>query len=95
VKNRILRTIAFAIYLAAFWLPAVGNSEYPLKELLIGKYAIPGYFCAFISVLWGVGGIITSSGFTEFGHRFALSLLLPGLVNPLLLIYLIRYCLSI
>lgn len=89
MRNRILRSAGFLLYLAAFWLPSIGNPEYPLKDLLMGGYAIPGYFCAFISLFWGVGGVLTSSGFADSGHHFALSLLLPGLANLLLLTYLV------
>jgi hypothetical protein len=83
-----LRPTGFFPYLISYWLPAVGNPEKGVASLLRGEYSVQGYFCAFISIVWGVGGFFNLSGLTDEGRKSFHSLLLPGLTNPLLLAYL-------
>ena len=77
---RTIRWIGFVFYCIAYFLPAIGNHNL--------EYSLPGYDCAFFSVVWGVAGIFDPSALTHEGRKFILSLLLPGLTNPLVLAYL-------
>jgi hypothetical protein len=81
-----LRWIGFALYLIAYLLPSIGN---PDRRPGLEFHSMPGYACAFFSIIWGVAGLTYWGGdVTGEGRRFFLSLLLPGLSNPLLLVYL-------
>jgi hypothetical protein len=84
-KTQALSWIGFALYLISYLLPAIGNPDY---QPGVKTHAIPGYFCAFISIVWGVGGLFAStSDLTTEGRRLFLSMLLPGISNPLFLVY--------
>jgi hypothetical protein len=83
---QVLPWIGFALYLISYLLPAIGDPEH---QPGLETHPIPGYFCAFYSIVWGVGGLFgLDNGSTTKGHYFFLSLLLPGLSNPLFLVYL-------
>ncbi len=87
MKDRALQWIGLALYLAAYFLPSIGNPE---RQPGLESHSMPGYACAFFSIFWGVWGLVDwGSDLTGEGHRFFLSLLLPGLSNPLLLIFLV------
>jgi len=83
----LLRPAGVALYLVSYVLPAVGNSDFGLRDLLTGKHSIPGCGCAFFSIFWGFAGFFDSSGLTAEGRGTFRSLLLTGLTNPILFAY--------
>jgi hypothetical protein len=88
---QVQRWTGFALYFISFFTPSIGNPDFRQKADMLA-HALPGWSCAIFSVYWGVAGIIETfhpTDLTSEGRRFFLSLLLPGLVNPLLLTYLI------
>jgi hypothetical protein len=81
VRDRTLRWIGVVVYLTSYFLPSIGNpDQQPMRSM-------PGWACAFFSIWFGFGGLFAN--LTPEGRRTFLSLLLPGLTNPLFLLYLL------
>ncbi|MGB6974176.1 MAG: hypothetical protein WBD67_05790 [Terracidiphilus sp.] len=87
-RSLAVRWVGLILYVVSYFLPAVRTVDFGTSN---GGF-LPGYFCAFISMVWGVAGFIPGVGLTAEGQRFFRMLLLPGLTNPLLLVY---FCLPV
>jgi hypothetical protein len=91
MRTQIQSWAGFALYFISFFTPSIGNPDFHQKTDMLA-HALPGWNCAFFSVYLGAAGIIAifhPSGLTSEGRQSFVSLLLPGLVNPLLLTYLV------
>jgi hypothetical protein len=81
MKLRILRWVGIVTYLSSYFLPAIGNpDQHPMRVMR-------GWACATFSIWFGLGGFLAD--LTPEGRRSFISLLLPGLTNPLLFFYIV------
>ena len=83
------RVAGFCLYFAAYFLPAIAEPGKSLRALLVGQSSLPGYECAFLSIYWSLVGVVDLGWRSAEGAKLFFSLLFPGLVNPLLLVYLV------